>query len=265
MEISEIWIYPIKSLGGIPLMSAVAMPKGLQFDRRYMLINPDGIAITQREFPAMALFKLSLEDTSLIVRHGDETLAIPKSPKGNNTPITAKVWDDMVVVHELSSGHSEWFSRLLNMPCRLVFFPEENPRPVDEKYQVNHEQVSLADAYPILVIGQSSLDDLNGRMETPLPMNRFRPNLVFTGAEPFAEDRFNQFKAGTGIFAAVKPCARCVLTTVDQETAKRGVEPLKTLAGYRSSNNKIYFGQNVLVLTAGEIKVGDPVSVLSYR
>jgi uncharacterized protein YcbX len=130
---------------------------------------------------------------------------------------------------------------------------------VEENYARNNDHVSLADAYPLLIIGQSSLDDLNGRMKSPLPMNRFRPNIVFTGGKAFEEDEWSNFQIGNARFAAVKPCSRCVLTTVDQETGVKGPEPLVTLATYRKKENHIYFGQNLLVLEPGRISLGDQI------
>src|SRR5690606_28095292 len=129
-------------------------------------------------------------------------------------------------------------------------------RPVDKKYAVNQETVSFADAMPYLIIGQRSLDDLNDKLQEPLPMNRFRPNLVFSGGEAFAEDSWERVRIGECTFKVTKPCARCVLTTVDQETGNTGKEPLKTLATYRSVDKKVLFGQNMIALTTGTVKIG---------
>ncbi|HEY9004482.1 MAG TPA: MOSC N-terminal beta barrel domain-containing protein [Ohtaekwangia sp.] len=263
LKLSEIWIYPIKSLGGIRLSSAKVMEKGLQFDRRFMLVDNDGKFMTQRVFPAMALFKLSIQDTTLTVRHQQQSINIPVAPAINSPAITVQVWDDAVQAHEVSPSYSQWFSERLGISCRLMFFPEEYERPVDPQYKVNDEHVSFADAYPFLIIGQASLDDLNRRLKEPVPMNRFRPNLVFTGGEPYEEDTWREFTVGQNTFVGVKPCARCVLTTVNQDTAEKGTEPLKTLASYRNRNNKIYLGQNLVAINHTSIQVGDTLSVLS--
>ena len=146
-----------------------------------------------------------------------------------SNPTTVNIWDDTVSAFDVDGSYSQWFSELLESPCRLVYFPEENSRPVDPRYKVNHEQVSLADAYPFLIIGQSSLDDLNSRLTEPIPMNRFRPNFVFTGGEPFEEDTWRNFSIGSTRFVGVKMCARCQLPTVNQDTAEKGAEPIKTL------------------------------------
>ena len=262
MVLSEIWIYPIKSLAGIRLQKAAVQPKGLQFDRRWMLIDPSGRFLTQREHPKMALLKTSLEDSRLLVKDSiGHQITIDLSMNDSGRSLKAQIWEDEVEVIEVSKEHSQWFSETLGMSCSLVSFPEQNIREVDPDYAISREQVSLADGFPFLIIGQSSLDDLNSRLNQPVPMNRFRPNFVFTGAEPFAEDNWRNFTIGKNRFVGVKPCGRCVLTTVDQITAEKSNEPLATLATYRKKGNKINFGQNVLAIDHNEIKEGDEITV----
>jgi len=264
LVLTEIWVYPIKSLGGISVPSWQVQPKGLAYDRRWMLTDADGRFLTQRVHPAMALFKLAIDEAGLVVTYNGESLTVPFG-HAEGPEQSVVIWDDTVTAREVSVRHSAWFSERLGMACKLVFFPEENTRPVDPRYKVNNEHVSLADAYPLLIIGQSSLDDLNARLESPVPMDRFRPNLVFSGGEPFEEDTWREFAVGTNRFVGVKPCARCVLTTVNQETAERGTEPLRTLATYRKRDNKILFGQNLVSLDVQEISTGMAVSVSSYQ
>jgi uncharacterized protein YcbX len=263
LTLSEIWIYPIKSLGGIRLTSAKVMPKGLRYDRRWMLVDESGVFITQRVHSTMAFFKLSLSGDQFTIDYKDEQIYLPANAAVSLIPVRATIWDDTVEVFEVLGDYSQWFSQRLGIKCRLVYFPEVNLRPVDEKYKIENDQVSLADGYPFLIIGQSSLDDLNSRLANPLPINRFRPNFVFTGGNPFEEDNWRNFTIGKNRFAGVKPCSRCVLTTVNQETAERGSEPLATLAAYRKTNNKIYFGQNLLALECHEIHEGDNIEILS--
>jgi len=254
---SQIWIYPIKSLGGIRLSSAKILPKGIEFDRRWMLIDAENNFMTQRVYPEMALFKLSFVSGNFIVNYSGDIIDLPFTYKPEH--IQAQIWDDQVDVYEVSQHHSKWFSERLGITCRLVSFPDNNQRSIDTRYAFNNEQVSLADGYPLLVIGQASLDDLNRRMHEPLPMNRFRPNIVFTGGEPYEEDGWKNFRIGANRFAGVKPCSRCVLTTVDQDTAIKGTEPLATLATYRRVENKIYFGQNLIPLNYNQIAEGDEI------
>lgn len=253
--VSEIWIYPIKSLGGIQLESARVLHKGLEYDRRWMLVDEMNRCMTQRVFPAMALFKVTWGAGGFSIHYKNESLGLPFTVRGDLFP--AMVWDDTVNVYEVDPVISEWFTHYLGISCKLVAFPEKNPRPIDSRYAVRPDDVSLADGYPLLIIGQNSLNDLNSRMKEPLPMNRFRPNVVYTGGSPYEEDSWTDFRIGSSRFAAVKPCSRCVLTTINQDTAEKGMEPLVTLAKYRREGNKIYFGQNLVVLEGERIAVGD--------
>jgi uncharacterized protein len=245
--------------------SAKIFTKGLQYDRRYMLAGADGVAMTQRQFPKMALFKTSIKNDQIHVAFQDETISFPAIPNPLGEKVSAKVWDDNVNVVEPDRSYSRWFSGMLETDCRLLFFPESNSRPVDEKFGMNGEHVSLADAYPILIIGEMSLADLNSKLEEPVFMNRFRPNFVFSGGSSFDEDKWKNFTIGDSKFTAVKPCSRCTLTTVNQETSERTAEPLKTLAGYRTQNNKVHFGQNVIARSATSVRKGDLITVESYR
>ena len=206
----------------------------------------------------MALFKPTWEGQHLSVSYKGDSIDIPAIPQGPASQAT--IWDDTVSVLEVSTKVSSWFSEHLSMPCRLVAFPEGHTRIVDLRYNLGESQVSLADGYPLLIIGQASLDDLNSRMEVPLPMNRFRPNVVFTGGDPYVEDEWKQFKIGSSTFAAVKPCGRCVLPTVDQDTGIMGREPLATLNKYRKRDGKVYFGMNLIPIDCNLIKVGDEIS-----
>lgn len=265
LVLSEIWLYPIKSLGGFRVPSSKALQKGLEFDRRYALVGPDNIALTQRTHSRMALFKTSITDGTLTVAFGNERVSFPARPSANNPAVKAKIWDDEVEVVEPDIEISRWFSEKLGTSCRLVFFPEQNVRPVDASYRIDDEHVSLADAYPILILGEESLADLNSRLAVPVNMDRFRPNFVFRGGTSFSEDSWSEFQIGSGMFRVVKACSRCVLTTVDQNTGAKGKEPLATLSSYRAKNGKVYFGQNVLVMREGVINEGEAIRVMTYH
>lgn len=259
LQVSQINIYPVKSLGGIGLRSALVKKKGIEHDRRWMLIDDDNVFLTQRIHHKMALFKMTFADNGFNVIFDGQQLSIPFTIEGD--PLRAKIWDDEVTVQEVSAVHSEWFSRNLGFNCKLVAFPEQNERAVDPRYAVGDDQVSLADAYPLMIIGQSSLDDLNARLKNPVSMNRFRPSVVFTGGDPFQEDTWTRFTMGKLSFAGVKLCKRCVLITIDQETAEKGAEPLATLSTFRRKGNGVYFGQNVIPTTTGKISIGDEIIV----
>lgn len=257
--VSGIWIYPVKSLGGIRMPSAKVLPKGLEHDRRWMLVDEQKKFITQRDYPAMALFRPEYSGNGFSIQYNADKILLPFETTSNE--ITANIWDDAVTVLEVSPEHSEWFSKKIGTNCKLVAFPESNQRNIDSKYAHNGEQVSLADGYPLLIIGQASLDDLNNRLEKPVSMDRFRPNLVFTGGEPYEEDNWKNFSIGNCRMAGIKPCGRCTITTVDQQTGQKGTEPLATLSAYRRQGNKVLFGQNLVPLSAGIISEGDIITM----
>ena len=262
LRVSGLFIYPVKSLGGISLQSATVMKKGLQHDRRWMLMDENNIFLTQRIHTKMALFKMGFGENGFVVTHDGHQLNIPHTFEGD--PVRAKIWDDEVTVQEVSPTHSEWFSKQLGINCKLVAFPENNDRLIDEKYRIDDDHVSLADAYPMLLIGQSSLDELNQRLKSPVLMNRFRPSIVISGGDAFEEDTFRDLSIGDIKCVGVKLCARCVLITVDQATGtKTGGEPLATLSQYRRKDNKVYFGKNIIPITTGKISVGDEVTIHS--
>lgn len=239
------------------MSSAKVLPKGLEHDRRWMLVDEQQQFMTQRLYPLMALFRPEYSNNGFNIQYDGDNIQLPFEASSNE--ITATVWDDTVTVMEVSPQHSEWFSIRLGINCKLVAFPENNQRNIDSKYAHNGEQVSLADGYPLLIIGQASLDDLNNRLEKPVPMDRFRPNLVFTGGEPYEEDSWKNFSIGTCRMAGIKPCGRCTIPTVDQQTGKKGTEPLATLSSYRRQNNKVLFGQNLVPLSGGIISEGDMI------
>ncbi|MCC5936239.1 MAG: MOSC domain-containing protein [Lunatimonas sp.] len=261
MKLQDIYIYPIKSLGGIRLDSAVLEERGLQHDRRWMLVDAQGRFLSQRSHPHMALLEVSLRPEGLRVIHKmdvSQSHLVPFVPETDRMiPVT--IWDDQVAGQVVSETAGKWFSERLEMPCELVMMPEKVRRKVDSTYAENGETVSYADAMPFLLIGQASLDELNGRLKTPVPMNRFRPNLVFSGGTPYVEDGWTSIRIGNALFKITKPCARCVLTTVDQDTGKKGKEPLRTLSTYRKFAEKVLFGQNMLLIEGSTLHIGDPL------
>lgn len=258
--VSQLFIYPVKSLGGIEVTSAFVLPKGLQFDRRWMLVDDKLRFLTQRNVPQMALCKMSLAENGNKISVGikGESYHLPMNWGGE--AFMAEIWDDVVKVTEPDLTLSKWFSDRLGISCKLVAFPEENPRPVDPDFALGtNDQTSLSDGYPILVIGQSSLDELNTRLTDPVGIDRFRPNIVFTGGQPHEEDTWRRFAIGKVAMEGVKPCARCTVTTINQQTGEAGKEPLATLNSYRKMGNKVLFGQNVIPLESGVIRVGDEI------
>jgi uncharacterized protein len=268
MYLSEINIYPIKSLAGISLQASKIERRGLEFDRRWLLVDENNKFLTQREFPKMATVKTEILPDGLQVSSNGNSLKISFEPNSSGTE-TVKIWSSRCKAKIYDNLTNEWFSDILQTNCKLVLMPVETQRKVNYFYAVNKDDhVSFADAYPFLLIGENSLADLNSRLGEVLPMNRFRPNFVVAEADGFAEDAWKKIKIGETVFHVVKPCARCVMTTIEQTTGEKdGKEPLKTLASFRipkrSLKKKILFGQNLIAENAGDVlRVGDKIEVL---
>jgi uncharacterized protein YcbX len=271
LQLSEIWIYPVKSLGGIQLQESKVTDRGLELDRRWLLVDDNGRFLSQREHPELALFKPEIVGEFLRITHRTHLkfIDIPLRPAFSDrvTKIKVTVWDDSIDAFEVSQTATDWFTKQLGISVRLVYMPQESERKLDPDYAITGTEInSFSDGYPFLIIGQSSLDDLNERLEVKIPMNRFRPNFVFTNGDPFEEDTWREFSIGNVSFIGVKPCDRCVMTTVDQEKGiVSGKDPLKTLAKYRNFGNKVLFGQNVIGLGLGSVMIGDLVRVSSFN
>lgn len=263
MVVHSLFIYPIKSLGGIEVSSAELEPRGFALDRRWMLMDSEGRFITQRKYPQLALFEPRIGKNKLIVlsRTNGSRVEVPFEPTG--IKFTVQIWDDSVEAIEVSITVSQWFSNQLGMDVRLVFMPQDTKREVDQKYALNKEDiVSFADGYPVLIVNMASLNDLNSRLKTKVPINRFRPNIVVDSLQPYQEDDWHNFKVKDAELAVVKKCSRCVMVNVDSDTGSKEVEVLAELSNYRKANNKVYFGMNAIPLKTGAISVGDMIEVL---
>jgi uncharacterized protein YcbX len=270
LHVSELYIYPIKSLPGIAVTQAQVTKTGFEHDRRWMLVDENNLFISQREAPHMTQLLVAIENDGLKITHKINGASFlvpfflpPSGGQGGRTAVV--VWDDTCEAEFVSDEADEWFSKMLGFKCRLVYMPDDTKRIVDQRYAPGDAITSFSDAYPFLIIGHASLDDLNSRLADPLPMDRFRPNIVFTGGRPFEEDLIGNFTIGNINFQGVKLCARCPITTINQQDASRGKEPLKTLASYRRKDNKVLFGQNLIHHGDGIIKVGDDLKILSYN
>lgn len=266
MFVSELYVYPIKSMRGIALDRVTLDERGVRHDRRWMLVDPDGVFISQREAPRMALIDVRLRSDALLVEApGMEPLRIPFDAGGE--PVRSTIWRDAVDAVRVSPAADDWFARFLGRSCSLVHMPDASRRVVDPHYVKQERIVGFADAYPLLLIGQGSLDALNQRLaakgESPVAMHRFRPNIVVAQSAPHAEDEWRQVRIGSIDVDVVKPCARCAITTVDVATGEAGKEPLRTLATYRKQGSKTLFGQNAVHRRAGSIAIGDHVTVLA--
>lgn len=263
MKLQDIYVYPIKSLGGIRLEEAEVQEKGLKYDRRWMLVDKEGVFLTQRKHTHMSMIQVELSTEGLRVYLKKDPATQIMVPYGqcDGRELAVVIWEDTVTARIVDKSISSWFTEQLGIPCDLVIMPESTKRKLKPQYAVNGESVSFADGMPYLIIGQASLDDLNSRLEKPVPMERFRPNFVFSGKEPFAEDSGEIVHIGRNKFKITKPSARCVLITIDQKTGEKGKEPLKTLATYRTVDKKVMFGQNMLLLAGDKVKVGDKVII----
>ncbi len=262
LRLTGLTIYPIKSARGIPLSESRVDEFGLTHDRRWMVVDRDGAFISQRSHPRLALVTPGITDGALLISApGMPVLEVPLEPL-EAVLTSVRIWDDTVGATWLGEHAARWFSQFLECSCSLVHMSKHTDRPADLAYAPVGTRVSFADAYPFLIISEESLADLNGRLAEPLPMNRFRPNLVVAGATPYGEDRWEGIRINSLRLRLVKPCDRCVITTTDQTTTVRGREPLRTLATYRKVNGKVMFGQNAVHEAPGHLTVGEPCQTI---
>jgi uncharacterized protein YcbX len=263
VRVTALNVYPVKSCAGTPLEVAEIGRRGIRHDREFMVVALDDRFLTQRECPRLALVQPSLRDERL-------TLSAPGMPPLSVHPTddgprrSVGIWRDTVAAVDQGDQAAEWLSTYLGAPTRLVRMPADSVRLVDPHFaRTPTDQVGFADGYPLLLISEESLEDLNSRLAQPLPMNRFRPNVVVRGSgAPYAEDGWAELRIRDVRFDVVKACARCAITTTDQATAERGHEPLATLARYRQVPRGVLFGQNLIHAAEGVIAVGDALMVL---
>lgn len=256
LSITGLYTYPVKSLAGISLDVAAITDRGLEYDRRWMLVGDDNVFLSQRTLPKMALLQPTIKNGKIMI-DGEGQTGLSIDPIESGEAIRVSVWDDDCEAIVYPAEMNQWFTQALGQSARLVYMPDASRREVDPRYAKADEIVSFADGYPILTISEESLADLNTRLDEPVEMNRFRPNIVIAGGEAFQEDRLKYFTVGEIRFEGAKPCARCQVVTIDQSSGESSKEPLKTLAGYRRSGKKVLFGMNLLHQGTGTIAVGD--------
>ena len=280
LHLTALYLYPVKSCRGLAVASAAVDAHGLVGDRRFLVVDAEGRFLTQRAHPRMALIETALSEGMLTLSAsgaGSVSVAVGRAlrPTVGDKPrptCTVTIWRDPVVADDCGDEPAAWLGDFLGLPCRLVQAGAAYSRPLptrklpstlDVRLSPAHE-VSFADGFPFLVIAEESLADLNGRLGAPLPMNRFRPNLVVAGAAPYAEDAWGRFRIGGVVFHGATRCGRCVIITTDQFTAARGPEPLRTLATYRrDAGGDVMFGRNLVHETkTGRLSVGDAVELL---
>ncbi|MGE5092128.1 MAG: MOSC domain-containing protein [Bacillota bacterium] len=254
VRLSAINLYPVKSAAGISVEQWPLDEFGLRLDRRWAVIDSAGVVLTQREYAGMAMVRAAIGETALrLEAPGMPLLEVPLAGSGGSR-LPVRIWDDTCQAERCAPAVDEWWSALLGEWCHLVRLPDDSFR----KGEAN--RVSFADAFSFLILSEASLDALNARLEKPVPMNRFRPNLVVSGTAPHAEDEWSSVTIGGAELTITKDCVRCVMTTIDQATSARGVEPLRTLASYRrGSDGGVVFGQYARHRTRGTLAVGDVV------
>jgi len=263
ITVSNLTYYPIKACRGFDVPASSIQRMGLEHDRRMMVVTPDGKFLTQREHPRLALVTPTLKNDALILsapNFNSLQIGIQKS----GTPTLVNIWTSSGV-HAIDQGDetAAWLSDWLGVTVRLVHFADGFKHNVPADYAVTpDDQTGFADDYPILIVSEESLQDLNSRLDSAVPMNRFRPNLVVKGGAPFAEDAWKRIRIGDVEMALVKPCARCVVTTIDKETLEKSKEPLKTLSAYRRHKLGAIFGVNVIPLNEGKVETGMSVEIL---
>lgn len=266
MTVTELFIYPIKSTHRISMAEAEVNPWGLTGDRRWMIVDDTDRFLTQREEPPLALVQGTETPAGLnLTAPGMPSLDV-SYPVDRSSEATVVIWKDTVKAVVSSPESCSWFSDYLRRSCRLVYMQNPFARPADTTYARPGSVVSFADGFPLLLTSHASLADLNDRLQEPLPMTRFRPNVVIDGRSSFEEDWWQRIRIGDVIFGVIKPCTRCVITTTDQDTAdRRSKEPLRTLSTFRRHGGNVYFGENLVPEFAGTIRIGDEVEVLKRR
>jgi uncharacterized protein len=266
--VTGLYIYPIKSCAGISLTFSLVEPRGLAFDRRWMLIDENNTFISQRNHASLALIHVALTENALLLsKKGHESFGVlkisfPSQEMLNQSRLKVQIWDDQADAILYPAAINQALSDLLEIPVRLVYMPDDSLRPVDPQYSTGDDYTSFSDGYPVLLVGQASMDLLNEKTSIPIETRRFRPNIVFAGGYPHQEDDCKLFKIGDVILEGVKPCKRCNVPTIDPDTGLSGSEPTITLASYRLRDKGIYFGQNVLVKRPGTVAVANRIELL---
>lgn len=260
--VARLFVHPLKSARGIELRAAEVDGLGFRHDRRWMVVDSAGRSLSQRERPRMALIEAEPFDGGLRLRApGMDPLDVPAPDGGPRLRVA--LWDGEPVWTVAGGPDADaWLGAFLGIGCRLVHMPSGVVRKVDPARAPEGVRTTLTDGFPVHLFSEESLAELNRRLPGAVSARRFRPNVVVGGTEPHGEDRWRRLRIGEVEFRVVKPCARCSVPGVDPDTGTRGREPIRTLSGYRKRNGKVYFGQNLVHLGTGTVRVGDRVEVL---
>lgn len=263
-RLSHINLFPVKSCAPLTPAEGHVEWRGLRGDRRWMIVDAEGRFLTARKHPRLVLINAQVEGANLRL-NAPRMPELELQPAPSGAGLKVRVWRDDVLGRAATDSADAWICRYLGFPARLVYMDEQTERAVDANYARPGDIVSFADGFPLLLISQASLDLLNSKLASPLPMLRFRPNLVVNGTDAHAEDGWRSIRIGNIPFDVVKPCIRCVLTTVDPASGQFDAagEPLRTLLGYRRTPNGIAFGQNLIPRGTGTLALGDAVEVIA--
>jgi uncharacterized protein len=264
MRLAEIRIYPVKSLRGGAHASAAVEPRGLAGDRRWLVVDAANRFLTQRELPRMATIAARNEPPGLALSAPDRPPIFVPIPPPDAAPRQVTIWRDTVEAVPAGPEAESWLTTTLGVPCALVYQANPASRPVSPAHAAPGDVVSFADGYPLLATSTASLSDLNARLPNPVPMARFRPNLVIEGAAPWAEDHWHRIRIGAALFRVPKPCDRCIIPSIDQETGLRPdpEEPLRMLKTFRrDATGRVLFGVNLVPETLGIIHADDEVEL----
>ena len=261
--LSQIIIYPVKSLAGISVDHWPLVKTGLLYDRCWMLVDAQGEFLSQRRLPKMALIQTVIKDNLLwLSAAGHPAISMPLTPASGEL-ITIKVWEYAGYGQTVSAELDQWFSQVLDHPCRLVYHPDNQVRPVDQDYALTSDQTAYSDGFPLLIASEASLADFNQKSGLTIDMRRFRSNLVVTDCPAYAEDRWRTIRINSINFRLPKPCSRCAIPGIDPDKAESQKAVLSALAEWRKYNNKVYFGQNLIHDSTGTLSLGDQIEILS--
>ncbi len=265
-KVSCLYIYPVKGCAGLEVSGVRLSSRGPLLDRHFVITDPAGHFLTQRQLPALALIRPRLLPTQLVLEaEGMQKLALPlRGDGGVRKPV--RVWNDEIVGEWMGRFAAEWLSEFLGRPADLFRQADDAVRIVDPEYSPEPAEVGFADAFPLLLISRASLDALNAHLPSAVPMDRFRPNVVVEDTAAYAEDGWSKIQIGEIPLDVVKPCSRCTVPSIDQRTGKStGPDLLAALARHRKRGNKTYFGQNCVHRQLGMLRVGDEVRVLETQ
>jgi uncharacterized protein YcbX len=261
--ISQLYYHPIKSLGSILTDQFSVGPCGPMLDRRIMLVDPTGTFITQRQAPLMSLISVNDLGCEFRLTYQDDSILLPWPNFSTKTKsVLVDVWGEKINGQLMPSAGSSWLSAILNKEVRLVYMDDSEHRQVDLEYVDKGVRTGFADGFPFLLISQASIDFISEKVGYGISVQRFRPNIVVSGCQPFEEDGWRKIKIGQIEFDIVKSCSRCVIPTINLQTAEKDKAVMQVMLDYRKKGAEVFVGQNLVHRQLGILRAGQPVTVL---